>query len=158
MLDTISPYLPKFIKHYKSNTAFIYEIDNIFSSFYILETIYLTQSKNRTYRWPKGKTIHIAFINNKVCTNSFSFNWYQFTSKFLVLLLTLLATMLRRYQSLTQVFCDINTILIANNNDATYENIGLHICNIQQHIQNSLLLRILIYTDICLVHCKILIP
>ena len=115
---------------------------------------FMTQSKNRTYRWPEGKTIYIAFIN-KVCTNSFSFNWYQSTSKFLVLLLTLLATMLRRYHSLTQVFSDINTILIANNDDRTYENIGLHICNIQQHIQNSLLLRILIYTDICLVHCKI---
>ena len=42
----ISPYLAKFVKHNKSNTAFLREIVTIFSPIYLLEVTYVISSKS----------------------------------------------------------------------------------------------------------------
>ena len=42
----ISPYLAKFVKHNKSNTAFLCEIVTIFSPIYLLEVTYVISSKS----------------------------------------------------------------------------------------------------------------
>ena len=49
----ISPYLATFIKHSKSNTAFLREMVIIFSPFYLLETTYVISSFNLNTNFKK---------------------------------------------------------------------------------------------------------
>ena len=99
----ISHYLTKFMKHDKSNTAFLHEIVNIFSlisAIYLSEVTYVISSfilmtKLQElipyatnipwiYRSPWGKTIYEAFINNADCPKRYSFDGHPSTCKFLV--------------------------------------------------------------------------
>ena len=79
----ISPYLAKFMKHNKQNTALLHEIVISFS-----EVTCMISSFNLMrdlipdavivpwiYKLPKGKT-YVAFINNADCPNRFSFDGY----------------------------------------------------------------------------------
>ena len=95
----ISPYLAKFMKHNKSNTAFLLEIviiffpiyvpeaTNVISSFNIMTVITVNSRCNNhsiNLYHVRGK-IYVAFINNADCPNRYYFDGHLSNFKFLVL-------------------------------------------------------------------------
>ena len=58
----ISLYLATFIKHNKSNTAFLHDIVIIFSPFYLSETTYVISSFNLMTVYKLQKLIPVAMI------------------------------------------------------------------------------------------------